>query len=60
MTLHIVGDQDSQYLVADIVNDDGEPETVQLAKFESEKARRLFERLWGEEAEAAWRARDEA
>lgn len=49
MTLRIVGDSDSEYLVADVLNDDGEPEVVQLARFESEKARRLYERLHAEE-----------
>jgi len=53
MTLRIVGDSDSEYLVADVLNDDGEPEVVQLARFESEKARRLYERLWAQEIEWA-------
>ena len=43
MTLRITGDEDASYLVADAANDDGEVEVVQLAKFESEKARRIFE-----------------
>lgn len=52
--LRIVGDAEASYLVADVENDEGVVEAVQLAKFESERGRKTFERLLGEVEEKAW------
>lgn len=42
MRLRVVGDADNVYLVTDDESGDGETEVVQLARFESERAVRLY------------------
>lgn len=52
--LSVIGDADACYLVAVDVNDDGEQEVVQLAKFENERGRKIFEAVLADLHDKAW------